>query len=67
MESIIGDQIRKHLERHQLLSDDQYGFRDKRATLDMLSYITQWWNDSLDSQQEVRVIALDIRKAFYRV
>lgn len=64
MESIIGDQIRKHLERHQLLSDAQYGFRENRSTVDMLSYITQWWNDSLDSQQEVRIIALDIKKAF---
>ena len=33
----------------------------------MLSYITQWWNNALDTQQEIRVIALDIKKAFDRV
>ena len=67
MESIICDHIRKHLDKHQLLCDTQYGFREKRSTIDMLSYITQWWNNALDSQQEIRVIALDIKKAFDRV
>ena len=33
----------------------------------MLAYITQWWNNALDQQCEVRVIALDIKKAFDRV
>ena len=33
----------------------------------MLSYITQWWNNALDTQHEIRVIALDIKKAFDRV
>ena len=67
MESIIVDQIRGHLNKHQLLCDTQYGFRQKRSTVDMLSYITQWWNNALDTQEEIRVIALDIKKAFDRV
>ena len=33
----------------------------------MLSYITQWWNNALDTQQNFLVIALDIKKAFDRV
>lgn len=67
MESIISDNIRKHLDKNHLLGDTQYGFREKRSTIDMLAYITQWWNDCLDTQREVRVIALDIKKAFDRV
>ena len=34
----------------------------EEVTVDMLSYITQWWNNALDTQQEIRVIALDIKK-----
>ena len=30
----------------------------------MLPYITQWWNNALDTHQEIKVIALDIKKAF---
>ena len=64
MEGCISDHIRKYLDKNQLLCDSQYGFREKRSTVDMLAYITQWWNDCLDTQQEVRIIALDIKKAF---
>ena len=67
MESLICDYIRSHLSKHQLLCDTQYVFREKRSTVDMLSYITQWWNNALDTQHEIRVIALDIKKAFDRV
>ena len=67
MERIICDQIRGHLCKHRLLCDTQYGFREKRSTVDMLSHITQWWNNALDTQQEIRVIALDIKKAYDRV
>ena len=67
MEGCISDHIRKYLDKNQLLCDTQYGFREKRSTVDMLAYITQWWNDCLDTQQEVRIIALDIKKAFDRV
>ena len=51
IEHIICDQIRGHLSKHHLLCDTQYGFREKRSTVDMLSYITQWWNNALDTQQ----------------
>ena len=56
MERIICDQIRGHLSKHHLLCDTQYAFREKRSTVDMLSYITQWWNNALDTQQEIRVV-----------
>ena len=55
------------ISKHHLLCDTQYGFREKRSTGDMLSYINQWWNNALDTQQEIRIIALDIKKAFDRV
>ena len=67
MESIICDQIHDNLSKYQLLCDTQYGFREKRSIVDMLSYTTQWWNNTLDTQQEIRVIALDIKTAFDRV
>ena len=44
-----------HLSKHHLLCDTQYGFREKMSRVDMLSYITQWWNNALNTQQEIRV------------
>ena len=37
MKSIICDQIHDNLSKYQLLCDTQYGFREKRSTVDMLS------------------------------
>ena len=33
---------RKHLDKHQLLCDTQFGFREKRSIIDMLSYTTHF-------------------------
>ena len=57
----------QYLERNQLLSDTQYGFRSKRSTADLLSLATQVWLRSLDEYGESRVVSLDISKAFDRV
>ena len=59
---IISKVMESHISKHQVLCDSQYGFREKRSTVDMFSYITQWWNNALDSQQEFRDIALDIKR-----
>ena len=48
----------------QLISNHQYGFRSNHSTLDLLTATTQRWEDSLDKGQEVKVVALDISRAF---
>ena len=67
MESIINQQILKHLESNCLISDHQYGFRKARSTGDLLSYVTHMWHSALESFGETRVVALDISKAFDKV
>lgn len=64
MESIVNDHIRKHLFSLNLISDHQYGFRPKHSTFDMLTRSTQIWENALDLGQEVKVVALDISRAF---
>jgi len=67
MERIINIQILKHLEKHKLIHDRQYGFRQKRSTADLLSLVTNNWEKSLEFFGESQVVALDISKAFDQV
>jgi hypothetical protein len=64
METIINDYLRKHLFNMKLLSSRQYGFQPGESTIDLLTYTTQNWTDALHKGHEVKVIALDISRAF---
>ena len=67
LERIINKRIQRHLLQHNLVSHHQFGFLPGRSTLDLIASVTQRWADALDKQQEVRVVALDISRAFDRV
>ena len=67
MEVSINTQLLKHLEQHKLIHDRQYGFRHKRSTADLLSFVTNSWNKSLELHGESQIVALDISKAFDQV
>ena len=67
MESIITEQLFAFLETSNLLSDHQHGFRQARSTVDQLAYAVHAWSSALESYGEIRVISLDILKAFDRV
>ena len=56
-----------HLDKNNLLSDFQYGFRSCRSTADVLTVITHRISEALDRGFESRAIALDISKAFDKV
>ncbi|HYT44133.1 MAG TPA: reverse transcriptase family protein [Methylomirabilota bacterium] len=64
MESIVNDHLCKHLFGLKLISNHQYGFRPKHSTLDLLTCATQNWERALDKGQEIKVVALDISRAF---
>ena len=64
MESIVNDQLRKHLFGLSLITSNQYGFRPGHSTLDLLTSTTQIWANALDKGQEPKVVALDISRAF---
>ena len=53
-----------HLNKADLLSDIQYGFRSSRSTADVLTVITHRISRALDSNFDDRVITLDISKPF---
>ena len=67
MEKAINIEILKYLESNKIISDRQYGFRQQRSTGDLLAYVTNIWNSTLEKHGESRVVALDISKAFDRV
>ena len=67
MEKIINYQLTSYLERLNLISDQQYGFRKRRSCGDLLVYVTELWNRCIHKHGEAQVVALDISKAFDRV
>src|SRR5262245_11468927 len=67
MESVVNDYLRKYLFGLCLLAPHQYGFMPNHSTLDMIVSTTQRWENTLDNGSDVRIIALDISRAFDRV
>ena len=67
MEKVINSRILKYLERHKLIHDRQYGFRQQRSTADLLTLVTHSWYKSLELHGESQIVSLDISKAFDKV
>ena len=67
MEFILNHKLMKYLEDNSLLNDRQYGFRKNRSTGDLMALMTETWNRSVHFFGEIKVVALDISKAFDRV
>nr|CAX36787.1 hypothetical protein [Papilio dardanus] len=57
----------RYLEEHQLISDRQYGFRQRRSAGDLLEYLTHRWSEAIEGKGEALVVSLDVAKAFDRV
>ena len=64
LESIIRDEIMKHLTRNNLLNDAQHGFRERRSCLTNLLETLEQWTEILDEGDCIDVAYLDFRKAF---
>ena len=67
METIIRDEIVKHVENQKLLSPAQHGFRSHRSCSTQLIEVIHDWANSLDENTPVDSIYLDYRKAFDNV
>ena len=67
MESLIKDEIVKHLEKFNLINDSQHGFTKGRSCLTNLLEFFEEITKLLDSGQPVDVIYLDFAKAFDKV
>ena len=67
IEAIVNSQLDSFLDRHHLLPDSQYGFRQGRCTPDVLTALQLEWTQTVANGGTVPVIAVDIGGAFDRV
>lgn len=64
MERIIRTTMTAFVEQHNLLADDQFGFRPRLSTCLQLLSVLEDWTASVDSGIPVDVIYIDFAKAF---
>ena len=67
MEAIVNRQLVSFLDRHHLLPDSKYGFRQGRGTADVLTALQHEWTQMVANGGTVLVVAVDIAGAFDRV
>ena len=65
--NIIHSQIMRHLDIHQILSDQQHGFRKKRSCESQLILTVQDLDAALEENEQMDTILLDFSKAFDKV
>lgn len=63
-EKFIKARITNFIEKHHLLSDSQFGFREGRSTEDALARLTGMVYNSLDNSEASLCIFVDLSKAF---
>ena len=66
-EKLVNNRIVDHLEKCDLFSDFQYGFRSSRSTADLLTVVSDRIARAFNRSGATRAVALDISKAFDRV
>ena len=64
MESLIKQQLVRHLESNNMISKHQHGFRKGRSCLTNLLETFEEWTTALDEGHGIDVVYLDYRKAF---
>jgi hypothetical protein len=64
VEKVIVSQISKYLEKNNIISDTQHGFRRMRSTATALSEFTDEVNEHLNNQKYVLTLYIDFKKAF---
>ena len=64
LEKLLKKRMISFLEKYNILSDRQYGFRDKIGTSEAIEYLTNIFYDKLNNVEPVAAIFLDLQKAF---
>ena len=67
MEKIINTSIMNFLEKENLRSANQFGFRSGLGAADLLTVLNREWLTSINTRGAVRVLAVDITGAFDKV
>ena len=64
LESFIRDEIMHHMEKYNLFTTHQHGFRQKHSCVTQLLEVVEEWSDTLERGGNVDCIYLDFAKAF---
>ena len=64
LESIIRDELIRHLETSNWLTDDQHGFRQRRSCITQLLEVMEDWTGAMERGDPVDALYLDFQKAF---
>ena len=64
LENIVRQHLQTHLNKHNLLIDNQHGFRSKRSCETKLISTLNDWCKALGNKQNIEIIYLDISHAF---
>ena len=64
LERILYDQMVSHLNKYNLLTPHQSGFRSGYSTHDVLLYVTDKWIRAIDRGEYTGAVFLDLAKAF---
>jgi hypothetical protein len=63
-EETLRTRIEKFLEKHNLIIEEQFGFRKNHSTCDAIRNLTDYIYDKLDNNKKVLTIFIDLKKAF---
>ncbi|GFS97291.1 RNA-directed DNA polymerase from mobile element jockey [Trichonephila clavipes] len=66
-EKIISARLNDYLERNNILTPEQHGFRPRLSTSHQLLRVVEYIKDATDRNQYTAAVFLDIQKAFDRV
>ena len=64
MERMVNASLMWHLEKHKKISQQQYGFREKRSTIEPIAQLTTQVLNGFTNNQITIAISFDIEKAF---
>ena len=67
MERLINSRLTWHLEKNNIISPEQAGFRQHRSTEDQIAYVAQSIEDGLQEKKHTLTVWIDMERAFDKV
>jgi hypothetical protein len=64
METMVREQVIKHMKNNKFFTDRQYGFISGRSTSLQLLNVLDNWTEALDNDSSIDAVYMDYMKAF---
>jgi hypothetical protein len=64
MEKFVRDRLMDHMEKNNLFTNHQHGFRKGRSCSTQLIEVLEDWTEKIDNYNSIDTIYLDFQKAF---